>query len=424
MIYPSIVSNYTNSLNTIERKKHLQKIKIIKHLYVKGAKTNTDICSRFNISSPTSMSLLNELTAEGLVEKQGQGKSVGGRKPDLYGLKDNSLFVLSIEMERYKTRMAILDNNNNIISGICTYPLKISKDLSAIEQLYEHANALIVSSGINADKLVGIGISMPGLVTPKQGNNYSFLMTQHAPESAKQHAHLSLQQILEKKFNKHVYIQNDVKSVALAEFRFGLAQNRKDVLVISMDWGIGLGIIMDGKLRNGSSGFAGEFGHIPLVENGALCHCGKRGCLETVASGLALARMAREGIRAGKVSILNQLSEQEIDHIEPQMIIDAANKGDQYAISILSEVGINLGKGIAILIQLFNPELIILGGKIAEAKQFITTPIQHSVNTYCMTQLREPASIALSKLGKDAGILGSVATVMENIFETQIELAR
>ncbi|WP_162051758.1 ROK family transcriptional regulator [Pontibacter pamirensis] len=424
MSYPPVISTYTSSLNTIERKKHLQKIKIVKHLYVKGAKTNTDICNRFGISSPTLMGILNELITDGLVEKQGQGKSVGGRKPDLYGLKDNSLFVLSIEMERFKTRMAIFDNNNNIISGICTYPIEISKDLSAVEQLYEHANGLIASSGINTDKLVGIGISMPGLVTAKAGNNYSYLVTQQVPDIAVQHTQESLQQILENKFSKHVYIQNDVKSAALAEFRFGLAQNKKDVLVISMDWGIGLGVIMDGKLRNGSSGFAGEFGHIPLVENGALCHCGKRGCLETVASGLALARMAREGIRAGKVSILNQLSDHEIDHIEPQVIIDAANKGDQYAINILSEVGINLGKGIAILIQLFNPELVILGGKIAEAQQFITTPIQQSVNTYCMTQLRESTTIALSELGKDAGILGSVATVMENIFETQIELAR
>jgi len=409
-------SYYIEGLNTIDRKKHLQKIKIIKHLYVKGAKTNTDICTRFNISSPTSMGLLNELIAEGLVEKQGRGKSVGGRKPDLYGLKDNSLFVLSIDMERFKTRIAIFDNNNNNITGIYTYNFQITKDLSAVEQLYTYASDLIASSGINQDKLMGIGISMPGLVAAGAGSNYTYLRTQQGDES--------LQQILEKKFEKPVYIQNDVKSATLAEYRFGLAHNKKDVLVISMDWGIGLGIIMDGKLRSGTSGFAGEFGHIPLVEDGTLCSCGKRGCLETVASGIALARMAKDGIKSGQSSLLNKLSDQEIEQIEPSVIIDAANQGDQYAISILAETGINLGKGIAILIQLFNPELIILGGKIAEAEQYITIPIQQSINTYCMTQLRETTSIALSELGKNAGIMGSVATVMENIFESQIELAR
>jgi glucokinase-like ROK family protein len=409
-------SNYISSLNNIERKKHLQKIRLIKHLYVKGAKTNTDICNRFGISSPTSMGLLSELTAEGLVEKKGRGKSVGGRKPDLYGLKDNSLFVLSIDMEKFKTRMVIFDNNNNRVTDVQTFPLKITENLSAVEQLYLYASELVQASGINTDKLMGIGISMPGLVNSREGRNHTYLRT---PRNAE-----SLQQILEQKFEKPVYIQNDVKSAALAEYRFGLAQSKKDVLVISMDWGIGIGMIMDGKLRSGTSGFAGEFGHIPLVENGTLCHCGKRGCLETVASGIALARLAKEGIKSGQISTLNRLSDQEIDQIEPQVIIDAANNGDQYAINMLYEIGKNLGKGIAILIQLFNPELIILGGKIAEAKQYITTPIQQSINTYCMTQLRENVTIALSELGKDAGILGSVATVMENIFESQIELAR
>lgn len=411
-----IEDTYIKKLNNIERKKHLQKVKIIKHLYVKGPKANADLGSHFKLSLPKSTSLLNELVAEGLVEKKGRGKSVGGRKPDLYGLKDNSLFVLSIDMERFKTRMAIFDNNNNNITDICTYPFRISKDLSAVEALYKHASDLIQSSGINTDKLMGIGISMPGLIASKEGNNYTYLLTHNESES--------LQQILEKKFEKPVYIQNDVKSAALAEYRFGLARNKKDVLVISMDWGIGLGIIMDGKLRSGTFGFAGELGHIPLIEDGALCYCGKRGCLETVASGIALARMAKEGIKSGQISLLNKLSDQEIDQIEPSIIIEAANQGDQYAINILAETGINLGKGIAILIQLFNPELIILGGKIAEARQYITIPIQQSINTYCMTQLRETTSIALSELGKDAGILGSVATVMENIFESQIELAR
>lgn len=410
MMEPSLIEErHIGSLNNLERKKHLQKLRIIKHLYVKGAKTNTDICTRFHISPPTAMGILNELIGEGFVEKQGQGKSVGGRKPDLYGLKDNSLFVLSIHMERLRTRMTIFDNNNNKITATQTYPLQISKDLHAVEELYSYASNLIEASGINKEKLMGVGVSMPGLVASAGGRNHTYLLTQQAGES--------LQEVLEKKFGKPVYLQNDVKSATLAEYRFGLAQNRKNVLVLSMDWGLGLGIIIDGKLRTGASGFAGEFGHIPLLEDGALCHCGKRGCLETVASGIALARMAREGIKSGQSTMLRALAEEEL---EPRQIINAANEGDQYAINILAETGRYLGKGIAILIQLFNPETIILSGKIAEARQYITIPIQQSINTYCMTQLRENTTLALSDLGDDAGILGSVATVMENIFEKQI----
>jgi N-acetylglucosamine repressor len=411
----ALEGTYLARLNNIERRKYTHKLKIIKHLYVKGAKTNADICTRFNISSPTSIAILNELITEGLVEKQGRGKSIGGRKPELYGLCGRSLFVLSIQIEKFKTRMAIFDNNNHSVTGIRTFAIELTKDLSALEQVYEHANELIQSSEIDLKKLIGVGISMPGLISSKEGNNHTYLLTATEPES--------LQQLLEQRFGKPVFIQNDAKSATLAEYRFGLAHGRRDVLVLSMDWGIGMGMLLDGKLRSGVSGFAGEFGHIPLVEGGVLCTCGKRGCLETVASGSAIVRNAKEGIKAGQNTLLAQLSSQKLEQLEPEQVIAAANNGDQFAINLLADVGTNLGKGIAILIQLFNPELIILGGEIAQAKQFLVPSIQQAINTYCMAQLREKTSIVVSELGNDAVILGSVATVMENIFESYLELA-
>ena len=411
----ALEETYLARLNNVERRKHLQKLKIVKHLYVKGAKTNADICSRFAISSPTSIAILNELVAEGLVEKQGRGKSLGGRKPELYGLCDGSLFVLSIHIEKYKTRIAIFDNNNHIISGVHTFATELTKDLSALTQVHEYAQELLQASGIELEKLVGVGISMPGLVASKEGNNHTYLLTAGEPES--------LQQLLEQRFGKPVFIQNDATSAALAEYRFGLAHGQRDVLVLSMDWGIGMGIILDGKLRSGALGFAGEFGHIPLVDGGALCHCGKRGCLETVASGSAIVRLAKAGILAGQHTLLSQLSAPAIDQLEPEQVYEAAHSGDQFAINILAEVGTNLGKGIAILIQLFNPELIILGGEMAQAKQFILPAIQQAINTYCMAQLREKTTLVVSELGNNAVILGSVATVMENIFESYLELA-
>jgi N-acetylglucosamine repressor len=403
------------SLNNVERKKHFLKIKLIKHFYVHGADSNAEICSRFGLSSPTSMALINELIADGMVRKQGRGKSIGGRKPDLYGLQDGCFYVLSIHVERFKTNLALFDNNNRFLTRIETLPLTLSKDLSAVDQLYAHAQSLLLTSGLDPEKFMGVGVSMPGLVDSEEGRNYTFWVTEEAD---------SLQQVLERKFNKPVVIQNDVKSACLAEFRFGQAQGLQNVLIVSMDYGIGLGLILDGKMRKGSSGFAGEFGHIPLIENGLLCHCGKRGCLETVASGIAMTRMAKEGIKSGQSSFLNSHSATEMDSLEPKAIMEAANKGDQYAINILSEVGIHLGKGIAILIQLFNPELILLGGEITEAKQFITTPIQQSINTYCMPQLRERTRIALSDLGPNASLLGSVATVTENVLERQMRLGK
>ncbi len=402
-------------LNNVERRKHLQKLKIVKHLYVKGAKTNADICTRFGISSPTCMTMLGELVAEGLVEKQGRGKSLGGRKPELYGLCDGSLFVLSIHAEQLKTRMAIFDNNNHIVNGVHTFDIELTKDLSALAQLHAHAQELLVASGIEQKKLVGVGLSMPGLIDSKEGNNYTYLLTASEP--------VSLQQLLEQQFGKPVFLQNDAKSAALAEYRFGLAHGLRDVLVLSMDWGIGMGVILDGKLRSGAAGFAGEFGHIPLVDGGALCHCGKRGCLETVASGSALVRLAQAGLEAGENTLLSQLTAQEQAQLTPERVYEAAHAGDQFAINLLAEMGTSLGKGIAILTQLFNPELIILGGAVAQARQFILPSIRLAINAYCMAQLREKTKLVVSELGSNAVILGSVATVMENIFESYLELA-
>jgi len=410
-----ITEENIKGLSNIERKKHLHKIKLLKYLYEKGATTIAELFSAIGISSPTCQSLINDLIAEDILEKKGKGESIGGRKPDLYTLKDGIFYVLSIDMERFKTRIALFDNNNNNISGISILPKAISRDQSSIEDLYSFATDLIASSGINTNKLLGIGICMPGLVDAEAGNNYTYLKTEEHEEN--------LQVALEKRFGYPVFIQNDVKCAAIAECRHGQAKGVSDALVVLMDWGIGLGIIMDGKVRKGSKGFSGEIGHIPFIDEGTLCYCGKKGCLETVASGIALARMAKEGIKSGQHSLLNELSDQELDKIEPHIVVDAANRGDQYAINILSIVGNNLGKGIATLIQLFNPEIIILGGKIAEAKQYITIPIIHSINTYSMMEIRENTSIVLSALGQDSAILGMVSIVFDNLLDRQIKLA-
>ncbi|SFN57123.1 ROK family transcriptional regulator [Salegentibacter flavus] len=402
-------------ISNVERKKYLQKLKIVKHLFLNGNTSNAEICSRFNVSLPTSMSLLNQMIEDGIVSKTGRGKSEGGRKPDLYGMQEHSFFVLSIHIERFRIKLTIIDNNHGIVKeSILTS--EISPDSNIVDLLFEQAEKLLKSAKIKMSDLMGVGISMPGLVSAEAGKNFTYYLSEQEPESLKVR--------FEKKFKKPVVILNDAKSACLAEFRFGLARDKSNVLVISMDWGIGLGIIMGGRMHSGESGFAGEFGHIPMTEDGLLCHCGKRGCLETEASGLALVRKTKEGLKAGQTSVLNNLSQEEMDKLEPEVIIDAANKGDQFAINVLSEIGIKLGKGIAILIQIFNPELVILEGKIAEAKQFITTPIHQSMNTYCMMQLKDRTRIELSELGPNSSLFGGTIAVMDNIFKDQVALVK
>jgi predicted NBD/HSP70 family sugar kinase len=139
-----------------------------------------------------------------------------------------------------------------------------------------------------------------------------------------------------------------------------------------------------------------------------------------VASGGAVVRLAKDAILLDKDSILAKLADGKEENLEPSTVVEAAIAGDQRAISILSDVGLDLGRGIAILIQLLNPELIILGGAIAEAKQYITTPIQQALNIYSMAKLREKTSIELSQLGMEVGLKGAIAIVNEHIFEDTI----
>lgn len=401
------ISYYDNKLSIVEKKKNLLGKKIVNYLYFHGPKSAVEISKKLKSSIPTVTSLLGDLSESGIVIEQGIGTSSGGRRPNLFGLKNDSIFILGIDIGRYSTKMAIFDSNFKEVTGIKTIEVKLNNNPETLDEIFEAAQKLILDSGINRDKLVGMGVDMPGLVDAKAGNNFTYLKQEND----------TLANVLSQRFDLPVFIENDAKARALAEYRFGLAKGRKNVLSLHVGWGLGLGIIINGKLYRGNSGFSGEFSHLPIIDNGVLCECGKRGCLETIASGKGLVYLATEQIEAQKDSPLAKIIASQEKELVPKSIIEAANQGDQFAISIISQVGLELGKGIAILIQLLNPELIILGGRVAEANQYLLTPIQQSLNHYCMPRLREQVEITVSELGPNANILGAVAIAIENIFE-------
>ena len=394
-----------------------QRYQLVKHLFSLGPCSVATLCHTLNMSTPSVLKLINNLIDEDWIEKKGYGVSMGGRKPDLYGLKDKKILIVCIDIELFHTKIAIVDNNYNYIVEAQTIPLPISKstrpDFFSI--LNTHVQEILKAYSIANEQLIGCSVGMPGLIDSEKGKSYSYFLSD-AEDS-------SLTTAFEEMLKLPVIIQNDVNGSSMAEFTHGMAKGKQNALILLMDWGVGLGIIMDGKLRKGACGFSGELGHIPFVENGALCYCGKHGCLETIASGNALSEMAKEGILSGKNSMLNKLSKEELQRIEPAVIIEAANKGDQYAIQLLSNIGTYMGKGIAVLIQLFNPELIILSGKIATAKQYITLPMQQAINTYCMTQIRERTTIVSSELGENSRLLGYATTGIDHFLDACIQKA-
>lgn len=401
-------------IKDVNEKQMVYKHRLIKHLFRLGTSSVSTLCELMDMSTPSVLKLLIGLMDEGWIEKKGYGMSMGGRKPDLYGLKDKKILILCIDIELFHTKIAVLDNNYNFIFEVKTIALPISKSRTDFFNiLHTHLHQILHAEGIDNSQLLGCSVGMPGLIDAEKGENYSYFLSDTG--------NISLTAAFEKMLGLPVVIQNDVNGSSMAEFTHGMAKGKENVLVLLMDWGVGLGIIMDGKLRQGTCGFSGELGHIPFVENGALCYCGKHGCLETVASGNALSEMAREDILAGKNSMLNKLSNEELERIEPAVIIKAANKGDQYAIQLLSNVGTYMGKGIAVLIQLFNPELIILSGKIAEAKQYITLPMQQAINMYCMTQIREKTMIVSSELGENSRLLGYASAGIDQFLDAHIK---
>ena len=412
----SLLNNIILSEN--KNDKHLNyKYRILKQLFAEGSSSISTMCEAVGVSTPSMLKLLADLVNIGWIEKSGSGVSIGGRKPDLYALKNERALIICVDIELFNTKIAILDNNCNFISEVRTVSLPISKsrtDFFSI--LLPLLQEVLQSNHIDKSKVIGCYVGMPGLVNTEKGENYSYLIDNLENSS--------LVQAFEKALDLPVIVQNDMAGSAIAEFRHGLAKGKKNALVLLMDWGVGLGIIMDGKLRRGATGFSGEFGHIPFVENGALCYCGKHGCLETIASGNALSKTAREGLLQGKKSMLNELTKKELERIEPEEIINAANRGDQYAIQLLSNIGANMGKGISILIQLFNPELIVLTGKIAKAKQYITLPMQQSINTYCMTQIREKMIVESSILGENSRLLGYATDGIDRFLEAYLSKAK
>lgn len=392
----------------VETKSFINKLKLIKNLYTKGSNTAGEMCSEVGISLPTVNSLLGDLMTSGEVIKHGRAESQGGRKPDLYKLADNSLYVISVDINKFRIRTAIYNSSNKAVTDIETLKISLNNDKETFEKVCDFILAHLEKSGLPNEKIIAVGISMPGLIDSVNGINHTYL----------KFGKKGLVENFESRLGRKVFLENDARAMTLAEFKFGHNDQYKNVLGIFIGWGIGLGIIIDGKIYQGASGFAGEFSHSPIFESREItCTCGKKGCLESVASGTAIVRMAREAIQNDSDSILARMAAENNGEVEPYLVVDAALAGDQRAITIISEAGLDLGRGISILIQLLNPELIILGGSVAEAKHYLTTPIQQALNIYSMAKARENTELALYKLGKEVGLLGGVAVVNEKIFE-------
>jgi len=385
-------------------KKTLYRRRIIKEFYFTNNLSCSDVSTRVKMSLPLTTKVLNELVEEKYIVETGFAPSTGGRRPLMYSLRPDALYIVAVAMDQLFTRIVIVNMQRRQVTEVEKFECHLDKNPGVRDRLIERIDEHINLSGIGKEEIAGIGISMPGFVDTKKGINYSFLET----------GDISLAQYISDRTGIQTFIENDSSVIALAEFRFGAARNKKTAMVINLGWGIGLGMILNGELFRGHNGFAGEFSHLPLFSNNKLCSCGKSGCLETEASLLELIVEAEAGIRNGRLSMLSTSLPAENSDQAARAILSAAEKGDKFAVELLSRAGYHIGRGVAILIHLLNPETIILSGRGASAGKIWQAPIQQALNEHCIPRLAENTGIELSTLGYHAELIGAAALVMEN----------
>lgn len=385
-------------------KQQLYKKEMIRQLYFGGSLSCAELSELTGKSLPLATKTLNELVDCGLVQPTGLANSTGGRRPNTYSLVADTMYVLAVAMDQLTTRVALLDMHNNQIGSTAEYALPLANNDHALAELGEILRRHLDQAPIPRKQIIGIGIGMPGFVDVTKGINHSFLKNPGG----------SLTSYLESVTQLPVFIDNDSSLMALAEYRFGAARGNHNVMVVNIGWGTGLGMIVNGALFRGDSGFAGEFSHIPLFTNNKLCSCGKLGCLETEASLKVLVQMAQEEIRKGKMTSMRQLSTTDTNKAATQ-ILDAAISGDRLAVDLLSEVAYNIGRGIAILIHIMNPGMVVLSGRGAAAGNLWLAPVYQAINENCIPKIAENTSVVVSNLGKKAEVIGAAALVMESL---------
>lgn len=395
---------FTDMFNANKKNTKLY-FEIIKQIFYNKSMSCAEVSLQIDKSIPLVTKAINHLIEKGFIVEKGFAASTGGRRPLMYALKANQINIVAVAMDQLSTRIVIIDMLNNYVTPVEIVDLKLQNNPNSLNELTGLIANHIQRSGIKKEKIIGVGIGMPGFVNAKEGINYTYL------ESGKK----TVSQHIKDELNLPVFIDNDSSLIALSELKFGLAKTINDALIINLSWGIGLGMIINGQLFRGHSGFAGELSHIPISEEGTLCSCGKQGCLESEASLLAVADKAIEGMKSGRKTSL-KYDETTSKLAIGDTIMDIANKGDQFAIELLSDAAYKIGRGFSILIHIINPKAIILSGRGVKVGKLLMAPIQQALNKYCIPRLAVETQIYISELGFDAELIGSAILVMESIY--------
>ncbi|MBI2914723.1 MAG: ROK family transcriptional regulator [Firmicutes bacterium] len=365
------------------------------------------IAKRTRLARPTVSRLVDSLITAQLVTEVGQGEasSMGGRRPTLVVFNASSFHVVGVELGISETFAVITDLEARVISDMKLPTVSDSRE-STIKSLFDVIRQVVAKSKIPPEKIIGIGLGIHGQTDIDTG-------AVHFAPHLRGWEDVPIGSILEAEFGMPCLVENDIRAETIAELRSGAAKGKRNVVGLHVGSGIGAGIIIDGHVYRGADKSAGEIGHIAVVDDGPLCRCGKRGCLETVAAGPAIVTEAIRTVRSQPGSVLAGLAGGDINHVTVDLVLEAAMQGDPAALSIMDRSGRYIGAAIATTINLFNPEMVVLLGSVSRKGSLLLEPIRTAAMERSLKVPARNVDIVLGELGEFGGAIGAAVLILE-----------
>lgn len=372
--------------------KAINRTSILNIIKTYGPIARADIAQRANLSPATVTSLTAELIRDGLIYEKQEGSSRGGRPPVLLALDSTAVYVVGIKLAEEHATMALTNINANIAAKDTVQLVERDPERTS-DQLAEGVLNLLRAVQVNPGRLLGIGVGLAGIIDSANG------ICRVSPHNGWQEVPFA--KLLEDRLDCLVYLDNNVNSLTLMEQLYGAGQHVRDFLVITVGRGVGMGMVIKGRVYRGAHGGGGELGHIVVDPEGFLCNCGNRGCLETFVAEPWLLRRAK----------LNGL-----DVSTPEELRAAAQAGHTVALEVLEKAGRLLGQAMANLVNLFNPELILISGEGVRMGDFLFGPMRQAMRLHIFKQLAEHLEVRIEPVSDDAWARGAACLVLNNIF--------
>ena len=380
------------------------KRRIITHFIYNGDATITDLSKDMDLSIPTITKLVDEMCEDGYVDDNGKLETNGGRHPNLYGLNPDAGYFLGVEAEKTYLSFCVVNFRGEIVDFKTMIPFKRENTVECLDTLCNEILSYISSLPYKKEKYLNVCVALHGRVNPVTGCSYGTFNFAQTPIS----------EMITDRIGINTCVDNDSRTTAYGEYMLHSVKCPKNVIFINLSWGLGMGIIIDGKLYSGMSGFAGEFGHNFGYDNQQICHCGKKGCIETEVSCSALYRKFIERLKNGESSVL--LKEKSIDEIELDDIFNAVEREDVLAIELVEEIGHKLGRHIGGLINIFNPEQVIIGGELSKVGDYLLHPVISAIRKHTLNLMYRDSDIVLSELKEKANAIGAALLARSNLF--------